>query len=109
MLHASGQPCFLWGEAARHAVWLKNCTPMKDLNGITPFKALTGKKPDLRGLREWGCQVWVRNKKKVKLGGCVKEGVWVGLEPSQWVRTVVLVRKDTTILQNVLNGDMWLC
>jgi hypothetical protein len=24
MLHDSGLPCTLWGEAVRHAVWLKN-------------------------------------------------------------------------------------
>ena len=80
MLHASGQPKFLWGEAARHAVWLKNRTPTKALDGMTPFEALTGDKPNLRGLREWGSRVWVRNEKKAKLGGRVDEGVWVGID-----------------------------
>jgi IS30 family transposase len=59
MLHSSGQPKFLWGEAARHAVWLKNRTPTKALNGTTPYEAAYGTKPNLGGLREWGSQVWV--------------------------------------------------
>ena len=69
MLHASGQPKFLWGEAAQHAVWLKNHMSTKALDGMTPFEALTGNKLDLRGFREWGYRVWVRNEKTVKLGG----------------------------------------
>ena len=59
MLHASGQPKFLWGKVARHAVWLKNRTPTKALNGGTPFEAVYGVKPNLCNIREWGCQVWV--------------------------------------------------
>lgn len=80
MLHASGQPKFLWGEAARHAVWLKNRTSTKALDGTTPLEAATGKKPDLRGVREWGCRCWVRNESKSKLGDRVDEGVWVGFD-----------------------------
>jgi len=47
---------------------------------MTPLKAATGKKPDLRGVREWGCRCWVRNESKSKLGGHVDEGVWVGFD-----------------------------
>ena len=39
MLHASGLPKFLWGEAINHAVYLKNCTGTKALDGKTPYKA----------------------------------------------------------------------
>ena len=55
MLHSSGQPKFLWGEAAHHAVWLKNRTLAKALDSLTPLEAATGKKPDLRNLHKWGC------------------------------------------------------
>ena len=34
LLHASGLPKFLWGEAARHVIWLKNRTPTKVLDGL---------------------------------------------------------------------------
>ena len=29
LLHASGLPKYLWGEAAHHVIWLKNQTPTK--------------------------------------------------------------------------------
>jgi len=47
MLHASGLPKFLWGEAARHAVWLKNQTPTKALAGKLPYEVTLGQMPDL--------------------------------------------------------------
>ena len=47
MLHESKLPRPLWGEAVRHAVWLKNRTPTKALEGGTPLEAATGKVPDL--------------------------------------------------------------
>lgn len=79
MLHSSGLPRTLWAEAARHAVWVLNRTSTKSLDGKTPLEAATGKKPDLRDLREWGTKVWVRLEKGDKLGGRVKEGRWVGV------------------------------
>src|ERR1700723_3445165 len=41
MLHVSGLPQFLWGEAARHAVWLKNRTLTKTLDGRDNPQAFT--------------------------------------------------------------------
>jgi transposase InsO family protein len=80
MLHDSGLPRALWGEAVRHAVWLKNRTPTKALDGGTPFEAATGKKPDLSRARVWGSRVWVRVEASTKLGGRVEEGRWVGID-----------------------------
>ena len=81
MLLASGQPHMLWGEAAHHAVWIKNCTPTKALDGdTTPYDATYGKKPDLCGVCKWGSHCWVRNKLVAKLGGQVSEDVWVGVD-----------------------------
>ena len=40
LLHASGLPKSLWGEALAHAIWLKNHTSMKALNGHTPLEEL---------------------------------------------------------------------
>jgi len=57
MLHKSRLPCTLWGEAVRHAVWLKNQTPTKALDGSTPLEAETGKKPNLSRLCVWGSKV----------------------------------------------------
>ena len=52
-LHASGLLRFLWAEAVHHAVWVFNQTLTKALSdGMTPFEAVTRKKPDLKGLRK---------------------------------------------------------
>ncbi|KAG2065753.1 hypothetical protein BDR04DRAFT_980327, partial [Suillus decipiens] len=74
MLHESGLPCTLWGEAVCHAIWLKNQTPTKALEGGTPLEAATGKKPDLCCLRPWGSRVWVHIDNGSKLDSWVAEG-----------------------------------
>ena len=74
----------------------------KALDGMTPFEALTGNKPDLRGFREWGYRVWVRNEKTVKLGGRVDEGVWVGFDEQSKGCQVYWPKKQTvTVERNV--------
>jgi hypothetical protein len=80
MLHASSLLRFLWGEVMNHIVWIMNRTATRALENKTPFEATMGSKPDLTGLREWGEKVWVRTEKGTKLGGCVKEGCWVGFD-----------------------------
>jgi len=80
LLHASILPKFLWGEAACHVVWLLNRTTMKAVDGMTHFEVAFGKKPNLRGVREWGETVYVRVEGGTKLGGRVKEGCWLGLD-----------------------------
>ena len=80
MLHESGLPRILWGEAVCHAVWLKNRTLTKALDGGMPLKAATGQKPDLSQARMWGSHIWVRVKRGMKLGGRVAEGRWVGVD-----------------------------
>ena len=49
----------MWGEVARHVVWLMNRTRTTAVVGMTPYKAAFGKKPDLTDVREWGDKVWV--------------------------------------------------
>ena len=66
---ASGLPKFLWGEAIKHAVYLKNRTSTKALDGKTPFEAFHGTRPNLYGLPEFGCKVWVHTMEGSKLDG----------------------------------------
>ena len=87
MVHSSGLLYFLWGEAIKHACWIKNSTLTVALSDQTPFQAATGSKPDLSKLREWGSIIWVHNDSGSKLEPCVREGRWVGLdEQSKGVR-----------------------
>jgi transposase InsO family protein len=77
LTHASGLPKSLWGEALRHAAWLKNRTATRALDGKTPFKALYGRPPDLSTLRIWGSQVWVHSPGKSKLDMHAREARWL--------------------------------
>jgi transposase InsO family protein len=80
MLHQSGLPKFLWGEAVLHANWLKNRTSTRALNNMTPYEALTGSKPNLSNLHEWGTKVWVHDDTNSKLEGRSNIGRWVGYD-----------------------------
>jgi transposase InsO family protein len=74
MLHTADLAKNLWGEALKHAVWLKNRTSTKVLNGRTPYEAFKKEKPDLHNIHEWGCKVDVQLDDAKKLDGCAREG-----------------------------------
>jgi transposase InsO family protein len=78
--YKSGLPKSLWGEALRHAVWLKNRTATRALDGRTPYEALHGELPDLSQLWRWGCSVLTHHKPKDKLAGRAREGRWIGFD-----------------------------
>ena len=102
LLHASGLPKNLWGEAARHVVWLLNRTTTKAVEGMTPFEAAFGKKPNLKGVREWGEKVYVRVEKGTKLGGRVREGRWLGVdEESKGARVYWPDTKAVSVERNI--------
>ena len=82
LLHASGLPKNLWGEVAWHVVWLLNRTTTKAVEGMTLFEAAFGKKPNLKGVREWGEKVYVRVEKG--LSSAVELGKAGGLG---WMRS----------------------
>ena len=46
-----------WEEAVQTAVYLKNRSPTKALDSITPYQAWTGQIPKLGHLRPFGCVV----------------------------------------------------
>lgn len=78
--HTSGLPKSLWGEALRHATWLKNRTGTRALDGKTPFEALYSRPPDLSALRTWGCPIWVHSTDGSKLHPRAREARWLGLD-----------------------------
>ncbi len=80
MLHTLGLPKNLWGEAIKHAVWLKNQISMRALNGKIPYKMLYGIKPNLCDLHKFGCKVWVHLTDRSKLDGHARIGCWLGFD-----------------------------
>src|SRR6266581_6500927 len=78
--HGSGLPKSLWGKAVRHAVWLKNRTGTRALDGKTPFQALFGRPLDLSSPRVWGSRVWVHGPDRSKLDVRAREARWLGVD-----------------------------
>ena len=103
ILNESSLPKNMWGEAARHIIWLMNRTQTKAVDGKTPYEAVFDKKPDLRGLRIWGERIWVRLEDPGdKLEGRVKEAQWLGLdEQSKGVRVYWPDKQTVTVERNV--------
>jgi len=58
MLADSKLPHRFWAEALSTAVYLRNRSPTKALEGITPFEAWSGTKPDVSSLRVFGCSAY---------------------------------------------------
>ena len=76
----SGLPQALWAEAANHAIWVKNRSLTKVLGNVTPLERLTGQKPNLAGILEWGQQVWVHTDSGTKLDRRSVPVHWIGYD-----------------------------
>ena len=51
---------FSWGEAVSTAMFILNRSSTKSVDGMTPFEAWHGRKPDVHYMRTFGCMVHVR-------------------------------------------------
>lgn len=80
MLFQAGLSTGLWAEATFTAVYLKNLSPTKTLDGKSPHEIWTGKKPSLRHLRVFGCKVMahVPKEKRSKWQSKAQERVFIG-------------------------------
>ena len=79
-MHSSWLPKSLWGEALRHATWLKNQTATHALDSKMPFEVLYGRPPDLLALQMWGTTVWVHHADGSKLDVCMQTAHWLRLD-----------------------------
>ncbi len=103
LLHASGLPKNLWAEVARR-------TTTNAIEGMMPYEAAFGKKPNLKGLREWGEKVWVRIEGGNKLGGRVQEGRWLGVDDeSKGVYVYWPDTKTITVERNIHYNNSSAC
>lgn len=71
-----------WSLAMTTAAHLENRLPTKALGQKSPYEAMSGKKPDLSGMRVWGSAVYVHVEKKDrrKLDPKALEGRLVGYD-----------------------------
>ena len=105
MLHTSQLPKFLWGEAIKHAVWLKNQTSTRALGGKTPYEVYYGTKPNLQGLPEFGSKVWVHTPEGSKLDGRSVVGQWVGFDKESSGHCIYSPEKWTVSIQHSIKFD----
>jgi len=80
MLADSGLPKFLWKEALKFAMWIRNRTSTHRLNGRTPYEAFYGVKPDIGDIHLWGSRIWVRDLSAGKLDPRGREGHFIGYD-----------------------------
>jgi len=83
MLLEACLPESFWAEGVNTAVYLHNRSPTRSLEGVTPYEAWNGFKPDLSNLRAFGCDAYLfvpdekRGKLQSKSQKCVHMGyVW---------------------------------
>ena len=82
MLKAKDLPRELWGEAVSTAVYILNRSLTKDLQGLTPHEKWTGRKASVDHLRNFGCIVHVKDRRRhqSKLEDRSKPMIFIGYE-----------------------------
>ena len=85
MLADSKLPHRFWAEAISTAVYLRNRSPTKALQGITPHEAWSGRKPDVSSLRIFGCSAYahVPRAERRKLDSKARKCVLLGYGTNQ--------------------------
>ena len=83
LLKAKKVPDEFWGEAVSSAVFILNRSPTKSVDGMTPFEAWHGRKPDVHYMRTFGCMAHVRETRPglKKLDDRSRPMIFVGYEP----------------------------
>jgi hypothetical protein len=81
MLAQCGAPPRFWDVAFHAALYIRNILPVGP-DGITPYEAWTGKRPNISNLRVWGSIVYILtpmdDPKRYKLDMNSRRGVFVG-------------------------------
>ena len=80
MLVDAKLPHEFWAEALSTAVYLRNRSPTKAVDGMTPFEAWMKKKPTVSHLRVFGCKAYahVPKDERGKLDSKAKKCILVG-------------------------------
>jgi len=85
---------------------LKNHTSTAAVAAKTPVEVVTGKKPDLAKLPEWGCRVWVHTKNNSKLDPRAVKGKWIGYDEQSkgsWIYWPD--KRSVTVKQSVIFSE----
>jgi len=108
LLYDSGLSKQFWGFAARTAAYLINRSPTVSLDK-TPIEMWTGRKPDLRKLKLFGCRAYAKTLTHVKkLDERSKEMIFVGYGQNGYLlydkdRNKVITARDVIFFENEEN------
>ena len=80
MLSNARLPHRFWAEALSTATYLRNRSPTTAVDGMTPFEAMTGNKPNVKHLRVFGCDAYAHIPKdeRQKLDGKTRKCIFLG-------------------------------
>ena len=80
LLKEAGLPNKYWAEAMSLAVYIKNVSPTKAVEGMVPMHAWTGQKPNIGDLRIFGCLASVHQTRDTskKLGDRSLDCIYMG-------------------------------
>jgi hypothetical protein len=79
LLKQRGMPAVFWGEAVVTAIYILNRSPIKALNGRTPYDAWHGRKPTVSHLWVFGCLAFGKELGHIgKLDDRSTPGVFIG-------------------------------
>jgi len=98
MMKAKKLPAYLWSEAVNTANYLKNISPTKVLNKLTPHEVLYNKLPNYNNLHIFGCKVMFKETRELKaLEDRATEGIFVGYNPADLTYRIYHPRRRTII------------
>ena len=112
MFADSRLPHRFWAEALSTAAYLINRSPMRTLDGKTPFQAKYGKKPNVNHLRVIGCSAYMHAPKdeRKKLDPKAKKCTFLGYGTSRKVyhlydwKTSCFIHSRDVIFNELLRG-----
>jgi hypothetical protein len=115
MLVDSGLHLQFWPDAVIAAVYLHNRMQSRG-SGKTPWELLTGEKPDVSGVRVWGCKVMVHVPEELQqghLGPRAEVGILLGFNehyPKSWLVLIdggVYDRGDIAFMEGTSRRHMY--
>ena len=101
----AGLPPKLWNEAIRAAGYIANRTPMKKHGWKTPYELVTGKQPNLKHLRLFGCKAYAHIKhipRKQKLAERAHIGFLVGYDSTNIFRIWIPLKRKIIRTRDIL-------
>ena len=112
MLFGARLPHAFWAEALSTAVYLRNRSPTKAVQGMTPYEAWIGEKPVVKHLRVFGCNAYahVPKEERGKLDSKAKKCTFVGYgNETKGYRLFDTVRQKIIFSRDVVFNEQEYC